>query len=225
MKKGVVSWFFFFVLLFCGYAQQEVCRDTVGVETGRSDVEKAGQPDRSLVALDGQPVFEQEKMNLHSREYWIVPRINLPLFMQPHFFAAEYASGGFYYIADTGQLFNYASYSSYPMLGSFMLADVLYTFYHGERLGVSGGSYVSKYSLFTQLFRDYGFNARFSLYPAENFQINWYTRYSVRGEHTGIDKRLAPLYPQNHVGVEFELKPSRNLNFRVGLHGFSRYTR
>lgn len=118
-----------------------------------------------------------------------------------------------------GQLGNVQTFSTHqtlPILGSFTYVRFMYPFLFTDKLSVSLGFFLSKYSLGRRINNDFGLNLGINYMFTPNVSLSFEHQQSFRQDIIGISPRVSSLFPNTNTSINLQVEPVHGIKVKVG---------
>lgn len=118
-----------------------------------------------------------------------------------------------------GQLGNMQTFSTHqtlPILGSFTYVRFMYPLRFTDKLSVSLGFFLSKYSLGRRINDDFGLNLGINHMFMPNVSLNFEHQQSFRQDIIGSSPRISPLFPNTNTNINLQIEPVHGVKIKVG---------
>lgn len=118
-----------------------------------------------------------------------------------------------------GQLGNVQTFSTHqtlPILGSFTYVHFMYPFRFTDKLSVSLGFFLSKYSLGRSINDDFGLNFGINYTFTPNVSLKFEHQQSFRQDIIGGSPRISPLFPNTNTNINLQIEPVHGVKIKVG---------
>lgn len=118
-----------------------------------------------------------------------------------------------------GQMGNVRTFSTHqtlPIWGSYTYMRFMYPFRFTDKLSVSLGFFLSKYSLGRRINDDFGLNLEINYMFMPNVSLNFEHQQSFRQDIIGGSPRISPLFPNTHTNINLQIEPVHEVKIKVG---------
>lgn len=132
-------------------------------------------------------------------------------------FANDYNLSAAYKLSDKAWLATNSNNITYPTLGVTRTVNARLGYDVTDWLSISGGTYVSKYSINNNQFNDIGVNGALRLKATDNIRFNVYGQYSRNGKQNGVGGPMSSMYQQSYYGGTVEFKFSDSFGIEAGM--------
>lgn len=146
---------------------------------------------------------------VNSTGYVALPWGNSPFRYGP--FGWDYAVYG-----QLGNVRTFSTHQTLPILGSHTYVRFMYPLQFTDKLSVSLGFFLSKYSLGRRINDDFGLNFGINYIFTPNVSLNFGHQQSFRQDIIGISSRVSPLFPNTNTSINLQVEPVRGVKVKVG---------
>lgn len=115
-----------------------------------------------------------------------------------------------------GNVRTFSTHQTLPILGSYTYVRFMYPFQFTDKLSVSLGFFLSKYSLGRRVNDDFGLNLGINYMFTPNIYLNFEHQQSFRQGIIGISPRVSPLYPNTNTNLNLQIEPVQGVKVKVG---------
>lgn len=126
-------------------------------------------------------------------------------------FGWDYAAYG-----QMGNVRTFSTHQTLPILGSYTYMRFMYPFRFTDKLSVSFGLFLSRYSLGGRMNDDFGLNFGINYMLTPHVYLNFEHQQSFRQDIIGISPRVSPLFPNTNTDINLQVEPVRGVKVKVG---------
>ena len=221
MRTLLISLLVIITTTIC-YGQNDVTNDTIHPYTFEYKPVGSSQSKQVIDRINNSDYSSDFNKPMHVSNDTLMKRLNLSV---PSFYVGpgdnpdripttlitenNYAYRALWGISDRAWLTTLSERRVYPVLGAVTNINAMLSYQLSERWIVSGGPYVSKYSINTAQFNDLGASGQLKYIAHDRISLNIFGTYSVNGKKNDIGSNYSGLFMQNSYGgtVEFKLTP------------------
>lgn len=149
------------------------------------------------------------RFTLHP-EYWLLPWENRIPFSNPLF--RDYIGHNQF-----GKISAYSSRYVMIGMGAVSYMRFLYSFDLSKQFHLYTGAFASQYLLGPKINPDFGLNFGISYDVWDHASLNLLYQHSFRQKIIGVKSQMAPMFPNNGLELNLELKSKKGMNIKVGI--------
>ncbi len=179
------------------------------------DIEKAARPDFMSADWKINQQGEYELMMPSSREFLYPPQHEE--FATSYPFIYDYGLYTYRELSRKLYITSASEQKTYPTMGTVRMINGSLNYDLTNWLTISGGTYMSKYSMHGNLYRDIGANGAMRFYIGDRVRINTFGQYSVYGKSNGVGHYESGMFPQTHYGGSLEYKVNDKFGVEAGV--------
>lgn len=188
---------------------------TIKEDWFKIDIEKPSRPDFMSADWQINQQGEYELMIPSSREFLYPPQHDE--FATSYPFIYDYGLYTYRELSNKLYITSGSEQNTYPTMGTVRTVDGSLNYDLTSWLTVSGGTYMSKYSLRGGLYRDVGASGAMRFYIGDRVRINTFGQYSVYGKSNGVGYYESGMFPQTHYGGSLEFKVNDKFGVEAGV--------
>lgn len=115
-----------------------------------------------------------------------------------------------------GSVRTFSTHQTLPILGSYTYVRFMYPFQLTDKLSISLGFFLGKYSLARRVNDDFGLNLGINYMFTPSIYLNFEHQQSFRQGIIGISPRMSPLYPNTNTNFNLQIEPVQGVKVKVG---------
>jgi hypothetical protein len=229
MKKLLLSVLFAALQVLC-YGQSETVNDTIRLKTGeKRGYQSVGSPQTThtidqINAVENLSGSELEKvpdslmkrLNIYVPPYYTGPGENYGKIPTNYIPENNYAYYTFTPLSNRSWLATSSELQVYPRLGANTSIGATLGYQLSDRWIITGGPYLSKYSVNMSQFNDMGLDAHLKFIAHDRIRFNVFGSYSFFGKQNGIGN-YPGMYPQSSYGGAVEFKLTEKFGVETGI--------
>lgn len=187
--------------------KQQTTFDAVPINGGH---EKSVRMDKDSLLLMPDSIRKSNlAIPVNGTGYVALPWGNTPF--RGGLFGWDYAAYG-----QMGNVRTFSTHQTLPILGSYTYMRFMYPFLFTDKLFVSLGFFLSKYSLGGRMNDDFGLNFGINYMLTPHVYLNFEHQQSFRQDIIGISPRVSPLFPNTNTDINLQVEPVKGVKIKFG---------
>jgi hypothetical protein len=229
MKKLLLSVLFAVMFVFC-YGQSETVNDTIRLKIGEKYDDQPIGSLRATHALNQINTVESlsgselakvpdslmKRLNMYVPPYYTGPGENYDKIPTNYILENNYAYHTFTPLSNRAWLATSSELQVYPGLGANTSIGAMLSYQLSDRWIITGGPYLSKYSVNLNQFNDMGLDGQLKFIAHDRIRFNVFGSYSFFGKQNGIGN-YPGMYPQSSYGGTVEFKLTEKFGVETGI--------
>lgn len=116
-----------------------------------------------------------------------------------------------------GKVHAYSSRRTMPTMGALSYMRFLYSFDLTKQFHLYSGAFAAQYLLGPKINTDFGLDFGIGYDISDRASLNLLYQHSFRQKIIGVKSQIAPMFPNNGLELNLELKSKKGMNVKVGI--------